>query len=145
MLSSVAKYAEEGMPIYAECGGLMYLTRSIQDQNGVDHRTVGLLDAKTSMVKRLTLSYTLGKATRPNILTRRGNTVRGHEFHFSALKELPRDAEFAYELKRGIGVGDGRDGWTCYETLASYMHTSFASDERMAERFVEACSRYSKK
>jgi cobyrinic acid a,c-diamide synthase len=144
MLRSVAKYAEGGMPIYAECGGLMYLTRSIQDQNGVDHRTVGLLDAKTSMVKRLTLSYTLGKATRPNILTRRGNTVRGHEFHFSALKELPRDAEFAYELKRGIGIGDGRDGWTCYETLASYMHTSFASDERMAERFVDACAKYSR-
>jgi len=145
MLDSVAKYAEDGMPIYAECGGFMYLTKSIQDLDGVEHRMVGLLDAKTSMVKRLTLSYTLGKATRPNILTRTGNTVRGHEFHFSALKDLPRDAEFAYELKRGIGVGDGRDGWTCYDTLASYMHTSFASDERMAERFVEACSRYSKK
>jgi len=51
MLNSVAKYAEDGMPIYAECGGLMYLTRSIQDLNGVDHGTVGLLDAKTSMVK----------------------------------------------------------------------------------------------
>ena len=145
MLRSVAKHAEEGMPTYAECGGLMYLTRSIQDLNGVEHRTVGLLDARTSMVKRLTLSYTLGKATRPNILTRRGNSVRGHEFHFSTLKELPRDAEFAYELKKGIGVGDGRDGWTCYETLASYMHTSFASNERMAERFVETCTRYSKR
>ncbi len=144
MLDSVAKYAEDGMPIYAECGGFMYLTKSIQDLDGVEHRTVGLLDAKTSMVKRLTLSYTLGKATRPNILTRTGNTVRGHEFHFSALKDLPRDAEFAYELKRGIGVGDGRDGWTCYDTLASYMHTNFASDERMAERFVEACTQYSK-
>jgi cobyrinic acid a,c-diamide synthase len=145
MLDSVAKYAEDEMPIYAECGGLMYLTKSIQDLDGVEHRTVGLLDAKTSMVKRLTLSYTLAKATRPNILTRTGNLVRGHEFHFSALKDLPRDAEFAYELKRGVGIGDGRDGWTCYSTLASYMHTNFASDERMAERFVEACNRYSKK
>jgi cobyrinic acid a,c-diamide synthase len=145
MLGSVAKRAQDGMPIYAECGGLMYLTRSIQDLDGVEHRTVGLLDAKTSMVKRLTLSYTLAKATRPNILTRTGNLVRGHEFHFSALKEVPRDAEFAYELKRGVGIGDGRDGWTCYSTLASYMHTSFASDERMAERFVEVCNRYSKK
>lgn len=145
MLDSVAKYAEDGMPIYAECGGFMYLTKSIQDLDGVEHRMVGLLDAKTSMVKRLTLSYTLGKTTRPNILSRRGDTVRGHEFHFSALKDLPGDAEFAYELKRGIGVGDGRDGWTCYETLASYMHTSFASDERMAERFVEACTQYSKR
>jgi len=145
MLDSVAKHAENGMPIYAECGGLMYLTRSIQDLDGVEHRTVGLLDAKTSMVKKLTLNYTLAKAMRPNILTRTGNLVRGHEFHFSALKDVPRDAEFAYELKRGIGIGDGRDGWTCYSTLASYMHTNFASDQRMAERFVEACNSYSKK
>jgi cobyrinic acid a,c-diamide synthase len=145
MLDSVAKYAENGMPIYAECGGLMYLTNSIQDLDGVEHRTVGLLDAKTSMVKRLTLSYTLAKATRPNILTRTGDLVRGHEFHYSALKDLPRDAKFAYELKRGIGISDQHDGWTCHSTLASYMHTNFASDERMAERFVEACDRYSKK
>jgi cobyrinic acid a,c-diamide synthase len=145
MLDSVAKYAEDGMPIYAECGGLMYLTKSIQDLDGVEHRTVGLLDAKTSMVNRLTLSYTLAEAMRPNILTGTGDIVRGHEFHFSALKDLPSDAKFAYDLKRGIGVGDGRDGWTCYSTLASYMHTNFASDERMAERFVEACNRYSKK
>jgi cobyrinic acid a,c-diamide synthase len=144
MLDSVAKYAEDEMPIYAECGGLMYLTKSIQDLDGVEHRTVGLLDAKTSMVKRLTLSYTLAKAAKPNILTRTGNLVRGHEFHFSALKDVPRDAEFAYELKRGVGIGDGRDGWTCYSTLASYMHTNFASDERLAERFVEACNTYSK-
>jgi cobyrinic acid a,c-diamide synthase len=145
MLDSVKKYAEAEMPIYAECGGLMYLTKSIQDLDGIEHRTVGLLDAKTSMVKRLTLSYTLAKTTKPNILTRTGNLVRGHEFHFSALKDLPRDAEFAYELKRGVGIGGGRDGWTCHSTLASYMHTNFASDERMAERFVEACNRYSKK
>ena len=145
MLDSVAEYAEDGMPIYAECGGLMYLTKSIQDLDGVEHRTVGLLDAKTSMVKKLTLSYTLAKATKPNILIPTGDLVRGHEFHFSALKDVPRDAQFAYELKRGVGIGDGRDGWTCYSTLASYMHTSFASDERMAERFVEACNRYSKK
>jgi cobyrinic acid a,c-diamide synthase len=144
MLDSVAKYAEDEMPIYAECGGLMYLTKSIQDLDGVEHRTVGLFDAKTSMVKRLTLSYTLAKTTKPNILTRTGNLVRGHEFHFSALKDVPRDAEFAYELKRGVGIGDGRDGWTCYSTLASYMHTNFASDERLAERFVEACNTYSK-
>jgi cobyrinic acid a,c-diamide synthase len=145
MLDSVAKCAENGMPIYGECGGLTYLTKSIQDLDGVEHRMVGVLDAKTSMVRKLTLNYTLAMATRPNILTRTGDLVRGHEFHFSALKDLPRDAKFAYELKRGIGISEGHDGWTCYDTLASYMHTSFASDEKMAERFVEACNKYSRK
>ncbi len=144
MLRSISRLAESGMPVYGECGGLMYLTRSIQDVAGVEHKTVGLLDAQTCMVKRLTLSYTLATSTRSNILTSKGETVRGHEFHYSAIKDIPRDAEFAYDLKRGIGVGDGRDGWTCYNTLASYMHTSFASDGRMAERFVESCVNYSK-
>ena len=144
MLTSVSRCAEDGMPVYAECGGLMYLTKSIQDLQGVEHATVGLLDAKTRMVKRLTLSYTLAKTTRPTILTRAGDMVRGHEFHFSSVRDVPRDAEFAYELKRGIGVGENRDGWTCYNTLASYMHTNFASDEQMAERFVEAGAKYSR-
>jgi cobyrinic acid a,c-diamide synthase len=145
MLESISKLAMDGMPVYGECGGLMYLTKSIQDAEGVEHKTVGLLDAKTSMVRRLTLSYTLARSTRQNILTRAGSIVRGHEFHFSTLRDVPRDAEFAYKLKRGIGVGDSRDGWTCYNTLASYMHTSFASDDRMAERFVESCVNYSRR
>jgi cobyrinic acid a,c-diamide synthase len=145
MLESISKLAMDGMPIYGECGGLMYLTKSIQDVEGAEHKTVGLLDAKTSMVRRLTLSYTLAKSMRPNILTNAGSIVRGHEFHFSVVRDVPHDAEFAYKLKRGIGVGDGRDGWTCYSTLASYMHTNFASNDRMAERFVESCVNYSRR
>jgi cobyrinic acid a,c-diamide synthase len=145
MIGSISKSAEDGMPLYAECGGLMYLTKSIQDLDGTEHKTVGLLDAKTCMVKRLTLSYTLAKSTRSNILTRRGSIVKGHEFHFSTIKEIPEDAEFAYKMKRGTGVRDGQDGWTCYNTLASYMHMNFASDAHMAERFVESCINYSRR
>ena len=145
MLESISKLAMDGMPVYGECGGLMYLTRSIRDMEGVEHKTVGLLDAKTAMVRRLTLSYTLAESTRPNILTPAGSIVRGHEFHFSSVQDIPSDAEFAYKLKRGIGVGDGRDGWICYNTLASYMHTTFLSTGRMAERFVESCVDYSRR
>jgi len=145
MLESISKLAMDGMPVYGECGGLMYLTRSIRDMEGVEHKTVGLLDAKTAMVRKLTLSYTLAESTRPNILTPAGSVVRGHEFHFSSVQDIPIDAEFAYKLKRGTGVGDGRDGWTCYNTLASYMHTTFLSDGRMAERFVESCINYSRR
>jgi len=145
MLESISKLAMDGMPVYGECGGLMYLTRSIEDIEGVEHKTVGLLDAKTAMVRRLTLSYTLAESTRPNILTPAGSIVRGHEFHYSSVQDIPTDAEFTYKLKRGIGVGDGRDGWTCYNTLASYMHTTFLSDSGMAERFVESCVNYSKR
>ncbi len=145
MLQSISKLAMDGMPVYGECGGLMYLTKSIQDMEGTEYKTVGLLDAKTNMVRKLTLSYTLAKSMKPNILTRAGSIVKGHEFHFSMMRDVPLDAEFAYKLKRGIGIGDGHDGWTCYNTLASYMHTNFASDSRMAERFVESCVSYSRR
>ncbi len=122
----------------------MYLTKSIRDMNGTEHSTVGLLDARTSMVKKLTLSYTLAKTTSSNILAPAGETVRGHEYHYSSASEVPRDAEFSYDLERGVGIREGKDGWTCYNTLASYMHTSFAWDDRMAERFVDACVKYSR-
>ena len=145
MLESISKLAMDGMPVYGECGGLRYQTRSIRDMEGVEHKTVGLLDAKTAMVRRLTLNYTLAESRRPNILTPAGSIVRGHEFHFSSVQDIPSDAEFAYKLKRGIGVGDGRDGWICYNTLASYMHTTFLSDDGMAERFVESCVNYSRR
>lgn len=145
MLESIASVAEDEMPIYAECGGLMYLTDSIQDFDGRKHEMVGLLDARTRMVEKLTLSYTLARTTRRNLLTHRGDAVKGHEYHFSAIEDIPRDARFAYNLKRGVGVGDRQDGWTSHNTLASYMHTSFASDERMASRFVDACDSYARK
>ncbi len=144
VLKSIAKLGRDGMPIYAECGGFMYLTKSIRDMNGTEHSTVGLLDARTSMVKKLTLSYTLAKTTSSNILAPAGETVRGHEYHYSSASEVPRDAEFSYDLERGVGIREGKDGWTCYNTLASYMHTSFAWDDRMAERFVDACVKYSR-
>ncbi len=145
MLESIASCAEDEMPVYAECGGLMYLTESIQDYDGAKHEMVGLLDAQTRMVKKLTLSYTLARTIRRNLLTNRGDTVKGHEYHFSAIENIPRDAKFAYTLKRGVGVVDRQDGWTSHNTLASYMHTNFVSDERMAERFVDACAKYARK
>ncbi len=145
MLESIASYAEDEMPVYAECGGLMYLTESIQDYDGAKHEMVGLFDAQTRMVKKLTLSYTLARTIRRNLLTNRGDAVKGHEYHFSAIENIPRDAKFAYTLKRGVGVVDRQDGWTSHNTLASYMHTNFVSDERMAKRFVGACAKYARK
>jgi cobyrinic acid a,c-diamide synthase len=145
MLKSIAGLAEDGMPIYAECGGLMYFTKSISDLHGTEHRMVGVLDARTRMVNRLTLSYTLAQSIRPNLLTLQGDTVRGHEYHFSKVEGVPKDSRFAYRLKRGIGIGNGLDGWISYNILASYMHTNFAFDDRMARRFVESCRGYARK
>lgn len=144
MLKSILNRALDESPVLAECGGLMYLTRSIQDPEGKDYGSVGLLDARTRMVNRLTLSYTLAKTRASNVLTRSGETLRGHEFHYSVLSDVPEDADFAYEMQRGVGITDRKDGWMSHQTLASYMHTSFAADDRLAKRFVAACIKYSR-
>lgn len=145
MLATIAEHIQNGMPVYAECGGLMYLTQSIVDLQGSEHKMVGLLDARTKIMRKLTLSYTLARIVRPNLLTREGDTLRGHEYHFSTVEDVPNDAEFAYSLGRGVGIDKGRDGWVVYNVLASYMHTSFASNQRMAEKFVDSCEHYSKR
>src|SRR5918994_2772682 len=92
MLKSIKKAAQQEMPIYGECGGLMYLTRSITGYKNSKKNfpMVGIIDAKTEMTGRLTLNY-----TQADMVTHAfGNieNIRGHEFHYSKLKELPQDS-----------------------------------------------------
>lgn len=142
MMSRIKEYAEDGMPVYAECGGLMYLSRSITDQDGSKHDMVGLVDADTIMDRRLTLNYTEARISNPCIIAEHGSMVRGHEFHYSTLVDIARDSRFAYEMLRGKGVDGSRDGFIVHNTLASYMHLHF-SHKNLVERFVASCKRYS--
>ncbi len=145
MRESVRRAIEDGLPTFAECGGLMYLTRSICDFEAKPRRMVGVLDAETAMTKRLCLAYTKAVAVRANILSNPGQTVRGHEFHYSRLEGLPSDTKFAYEMERGQGIDGGMDGWIEHSALATYGHTHFSAYPDLARNFVEACARYGKR
>ncbi len=137
MMSSIKKMAEDSMPIYAECGGLMYLSRCILDKCK-RYRMVGLIDADTVMGKRLTLNYTEAKVVRGMLSSR---VIRGHEFHYSILDDIASDSIFAYEMLKGYGIDGMHDGIIAYNTLASYMHIHFAY--RHSEKdIVEECRRY---
>jgi cobyrinic acid a,c-diamide synthase len=125
MRNLIKKYAEEGMPIYAECGGLMYLTKSI-DFGNKKYKMVGLFDAETQMTKKMTLNYTEGRIT-SNCLISTPRKFRAHEFHYSKIRNLPRDAKLVYELKVGEGISGRRDALFEYNTLASYCHLYFDS------------------
>jgi len=125
MRNLIKKYAEEGMPIYAECGGLMYLTKSI-DFGNKKYKMVGLFDAETQMTKKMTLNYTEGRIT-SNCLISTPRKFRAHEFHYSKIRNLPRDVKLVYELKVGEGISGRRDGLFEYNTLASYCHLYFDS------------------
>lgn len=145
MRRSMKLNIEDGMPTFAECGGTMYLTRSITNFSGSCKRMVGVLDAETVMTKKLTLGYTLARAVKDSVVSRAGETVKGHEYHFSEIRSIPVDTRFAYEMRRGNGMMSNSEGWMVHGALACYSHTHFCSKPPMASHFVEACLAYSRR
>lgn len=138
MMESVKKSAEEGLPILAECGGLMYLTKYLHendDDSGGKCSLVGLIDAETQMGSKLTLNYTEAQSN-GSILGGIG-TIRGHEFHYSRIKNIAKDSKFAFRMTRGSGISNNHDGFVIYNCLASYTHLHF-SNERLLKRLVSS-------
>ncbi len=142
MRKLIKKFAEDNMPLYAECGGLMYLTRSIN--NGKNHRMVGLIDADTKMTKKMILNYTKGTVCKQCVLSEGYNKLRGHEFHFSEVNSVSKDTKFAYKLDIGEGISNHKDGILFCNTLASYGHLYFDSSD-YAKNFVQNCVNFSRR
>ncbi|MGI0004088.1 MAG: cobyrinate a,c-diamide synthase [Candidatus Nitrosotenuis sp.] len=140
MKKSIKKLAEQGMPIYGECGGLMYLTKSI-DYANKKHLMVGLFDAQTSMEKKMTLNYTKGNIVSDCAMAKKGTKFFGHEFHYSELNSVSKDSKFAYDLSIGVGIKNKKDGLVEHNTLASYMHVYFDRGSH-ARNFVNSCTTY---
>jgi len=142
MKQKIKDFAENQIPIYAECGGLMYLTNSIYCDNK-KFKMVGLFDAETVMTKQMILNYTKGKITR-NCVIANTSKIQGHEFHYSKLNSLSSDSKFAYELTIGEGIRNKKDGLIEYNTLASYCHLYFDS-AKYAKNFVRSCIKFSRR
>jgi len=145
MGKSITKAAENGIPIYGECGGLMYLTRSIKGYSGNEGKKrnmVGLIDADTFISGKLTLNYT--EANSNASIFGKISKVRGHEFHYSRIENIAKDSKFAYVMRRGDGIDNKKDGFMVYNCLASYMHLHFA-DSRLPKRFIESCIKYTRR
>jgi cobyrinic acid a,c-diamide synthase len=144
MLRSIRKAVGEGMPVYGECGGLMYLTRSISGYNGEKkaRKMAGIIEADTFMTGRLILNYTDAECDGPVF----GKThLRGHEFHYSSIENIARDSRFAYSMKKGKGVTGNQDGFIINDNgLAAYMHLHFAN-RKLPERMVLSCVRCSRR
>jgi cobyrinic acid a,c-diamide synthase len=142
--SQIKKASEDGMPIYGECGGLMYLGESIETEEGKS-RMVGALPGATIMTKNIqALGYVEAEVVGQTPVVAQGGILRGHEFHYSRF-ECDRDAHFAYRLRRGKGIergpdGAGLDGLVEHNTLGGYLHAHFYT--LPAERFMERCRIY---
>lgn len=134
--------AGSGMPIYAECGGLMYLASSIADFNGNEYPAAGLLPGRCRMEKkRAALGYITATALHDNILCSRGTSLRGHEFHYSTLEFL-QQYNSAYRLTKWGEDPAREDGVVAGNILASYVHLHFAGCPGAAARFINHCEEY---
>jgi cobyrinic acid a,c-diamide synthase len=115
--------AARGMPVYAECGGLMYLARSIE-WHGERHEMVGAIGADVVMHERPTgRGYVRleAQAVHPWGLAA-GHEIRAHEFHYSTLEGLDAEIRYAYRVRRGFGIDGEHDGIVAGNILASYTH-----------------------
>jgi cobyrinic acid a,c-diamide synthase len=130
--------AASGLPIYAECGGLMALVETLVDNEGTAHRMMGILPGSVRMGERLTLGYRLVTALQTTLLLEAGERARGHEFHYSVW-DTPETSRNAYLTAASEGEVGRREGWASGNVLASYSHLHFASNPKMAQRFVARC------
>ena len=140
MRHAITRFAASGFPIYAECGGLMYLTRAIVDRDGARHPMVGLVPADAVMCDRLqALGYVEIETQAKTLLGPAGTRFRGHQFRYSELRDLAPDAEAIYSVRRRRGGEVTREGYRSGNVVASYVHAHWASNPLIAQHFVDAC------
>jgi cobyrinic acid a,c-diamide synthase len=141
MIEAVRAFARSGRPIYAECGGLMYLAETLEDETGTHHRMAGLLPAAVRMTpKRLTLGYAEVEVIRDTPLAPAGTVRRGHEFHASRLDEVPASIPRAYATRMRWAGAPRAEGFLIGNALLSYVHVHFGSNPQVARHLVAAAS-----
>ena len=162
-LRSIRERAGRGMPIYAECGGLMTLGRFIDTIEGQRYQMAGIFPFGTRMLpRRKALGYTEVVLRRNCLLGGPGMVIRGHEFHYSEIVEPgdggrnteeggrrtedERPLDFAYELRRrkGGALPDSPEGYQAGSVLASYVHLHWGSAPEAADQFVRHCAKWAK-
>lgn len=129
------------MPIYAECGGLIYLTEGIHLLEG-DFPLVGLVPGWCRMGNRLTMGYREVETVKPCLFGDAGLKLRGHEFHYSEWQNTVSDQAVYLVSSRNNGNTTCLDGHACGCLLASYIHLHFGQNSSLAHRFVQTCHQW---
>jgi len=142
MRAAILQSSRAGMPIYAECGGFMYLCRELKDGEGIRRPMCGCFPFGAQMHPKMrTLGYREVRLTTDTLLGQRGDTVRGHEFHYSDLEDPSAAAacDTTYQVT-GRKAGAVRlEGYRINNTLGSYVHLHFGSRPSAAAAFVDHC------
>jgi len=135
MLAALRSAVDDGTPVYAECGGLMYLARELI-VDGETHVMAGLLDIAVEHTSRPQgHGYVEAEIDRGNPFYDGGARLRGHEFHYSKLVKGALPHQTVLMLQRGHGLGEKRDGIVAGRIWASYMHIHALGTPAWAERF----------
>jgi cobyrinic acid a,c-diamide synthase len=141
MVRAVRNFAATGGPVYAECGGLMYLTEGIRTLDGATHALVGLIPGIAVMHDRLqAIGYATIETRASSFLGAAGTTWRGHQFRYSILDPAPPAAiERLYRVAPRWGGDPFDEGFHRGNVVASYVHSHWASNPGVAVNFVNAC------
>ena len=135
---AIRQAIEADLPVYAECGGLMYLARTLRWKDAVADM-VGALPVDVLMHERPVGRGYVRLQTTADALwadTSEAQTLQGHEFHYSSLENIPPDAKFAYKVLRGHGIDGQQDGLVYRNVLASYAHLRSGAGSEWAGQFV---------
>jgi len=143
MKTNVQNAVEAGMPVYAECGGLIYLTLGMEGGEGTSSADfVGIFPVRATMLaKRKALGYRQVDFESYYGGTAAGGSARGHEFHYSEIGAMPDHVERCYRVSRQ-GLLLGAEGYRYRNCLASYIHLHFGSNRGLAPAFVAACRKH---
>ncbi len=145
LLAAIRDFGLNGGPIYAECGGFMFLAKEIRDLNGKDYPMVGLFSLAVEMEPRLrALGYRRIVTRKESPLGPRGTEVRGHEFHYSHIRQVEASPEMVYLMEDRKGETNKEEGFARMNVLGSYVHLHWGSNPEVAENFVEYCKRCSR-
>ncbi len=135
MISSIREWCESSSPVYAECGGFMYLTEGVVDHDGNFYTMAGLFPVKAHMQKRrASLGYREVRLNKDCFFGKAGTSMRGHEFHYSTIEEMDEKVERIYDVNNGSS-----EGYHYKNVLGGYMHLHFGYTPGMAEEFVNFC------
>jgi len=146
MREAVVRFIEAGGAVYAECGGLMYLSRAIRTRDGHAWPMVGALPLTVEMTDRLQrFGYAEITLTRDSLLGSAGTTARGHSFHYSRLVEddpgSDQEVHASYRARYTLSRSEEAEGFTAGRVLASYVHIHFLSNPALAPEFVRRIQR----
>lgn len=138
--TAIREAVEKGMPVYAECGGFIYLTRGLEGEAQASF--AGIFPVSTRMLpRRKALGYREVEFLADSVIGPKGTVARGHEFHYSETEKMPENVVRLYQVKKN-GCTTCTEGYRYRNCIASYIHLHFGSCPELAATFARKCAGY---